>query len=159
MKKQTDLQLIGYIGKYGCFFMCIAYWLTLKVRMIEASCNRLNSWWMLALERKIISGDNNNDGDMDDPDELLIQDKTELCKLVGLPLEFVGSFEPDKVPKDYGQFYIGEFYNEWVEKGKKKSFTHFGGLDDNFKCIYDPLGESNTIKNGKLKTVRVFRRL
>lgn len=165
MKKQTDFQLIGYIGKYGCFFMSIAYWLTLKVRNVEVGYNLLNTWWMTALETKdkngnaIISGDMNGDGDMDDADELLIGDKNALCRLVGLPLEYLGSFTPDKVVKLPGQFYIGEFFNEWTEKGKKKSFTHFVGIDEGFTCAYDPLGESNTVKNGKLKTVRVFKKI
>lgn len=164
MKRQTDGQLINYIGKYGCFFMSIAYWLTLKVRNVEVGHNQLNSWWMLALETKdangkaIISGDMNGDGDMDDANELLLGDKTALCKLIGLPLVYVGSFEPDKVDKQPGQYYIGEYYREWMEKGKKKSFTHFVGLDDNFNCAYDPIENSLTVKLGKLKTVRVFKR-
>lgn len=165
MLRQTDNRLISYIGKYGCFFMSIAYWLTLKVRNIEAGCNQLNSWWMLAMETKdkngkpILSGDVNGDGDMDDADELLLGDKTAFCKMIGLPLEYVGSFAPDKVDKKPGQYYIGEYYREWMEKGKKKSFTHFVGLDDNLACAYDPIGESLTVKLGKLKTVRVFRRI
>lgn len=165
MKRQTDLQLIGYIGKYGCFFMSIAYWLTLKVRNVEAGYNLLNSWWMLALETKdangkpILSGDVNGDGDMDDANELLIGDKNALCKLVGLPLVYLGSFAPDKLEHKAGEYYIGEFYREWTEKGKKKSFTHFVGINDALLCEYDPLGTSLTVKNGKLKSVRVFRKI
>jgi hypothetical protein len=164
MKRQTDLRLIGYINKYGCFFMTIVYWLTLVVLKTEIGFNRINTWWMLALESKdengkpILSGDMNGDGDMDDSDELLIGDKTALCRLVGLPLVYVGSFAPEDVGKKPDQYYIGEFYREWTEKGKKKSFIHFGGLNDDFECVYDPILDSNTVKLGRLKTVRVFRR-
>jgi len=156
MKRQDDLQLIGYIGKYGCFFMCMVYWLTLVTRKVELGFNNLNNLWMSALTQGAISGDVNGDGDMDDANELLIRDKDLLLKIAGLNLKYLGSFAPDKVEKKPGQFYIGEFYNEWTEKGKKKSFMHFGGLNDALVCVYDPLGESNTIKNGKLITVRVF---
>jgi hypothetical protein len=68
MKHQTDLQLIGYIGKYGGFFMCIAYWLTLLVRKTEVGFNQLNSCWMKCIDTKdenggtLISGDINGDG-------------------------------------------------------------------------------------------------
>ena len=48
--KQTDLTLIGYINRYGCFYMCIAYWLTLQVRKIKVGWKQLNTWWMFALE-------------------------------------------------------------------------------------------------------------
>ena len=163
MLRQTALQLIGYINKYGCFFMCIAYWLTLVVRKIEVGYRQLNTWWMFALETKdpsgrpIITGDMNGDGDMDDGNELLIGDKTALCKMIGLPIEYLGSFDPDMVTHVPGQHYIGEFYREWMEKGKKFSFTHFAGLNEKFEVVYDPIENSNTVKNGKLKTVRVFR--
>lgn len=165
MKRQTDKQLTTYINKYGCFFMSIAYWLTLKVRNVEAGYSQLNAWWKQALDTKapngraIISGDMNSDGDMDDADELLLEDKNALCKLIGLPLAYVGAFAPDKVDKQPGQFYIGEFYREWTDKGKKKSSTHFVGIDDNFACVYDPIENSLTVRHGKLKTVRVFKRI
>jgi len=156
MKKQTDLQLINYIGKYGCFFMCIVYWLNLMVNKIEMGCNNLNRIWMTALDIKVISGDENGDGDMDDANELLIGDKDKLLALAGLKLSYIGSFTPDKVKKDIGQYYIGEFYREWTERGQKKSFTHFAAIDSSFKVVYDPLGESVTVAKGILKTVRVF---
>ena len=163
MKRQTDLPFDKYIQKYGCFYMSIAYWFNLIVNKIDVSYGKLNSWWALAQETKvdgqfIITPDMNGDGDKDDNNELLIGDKTALCKLVGLPLAYVGSFIPGQVQKAPGQFYIGEFYREWTEKGKKKSFTHFVGLDDNFMVAYDPILGSLTVKNGKLKTVRVFKR-
>jgi len=161
--KQTDLTLIGYINKYGCFFMCIAYWLFLQVRKVEPGWKQLNTWWMFALETKdqtgrpIITGDMNGDGDMDDGNELLIGDKSALCRLIGLPLEYLGVFTPETVVKKPGQHYIGEFYREWTEGKKKHSFTHFAALDDTFAVVYDPIENSNTVKYGKLKTVRVFR--
>lgn len=156
MKRQTDLQLIGYINKYGCFFMSIVYWLNLVSNKIELGFNRLNNLWMTSIDVGIISGDENGDGDMDDANELLIGDKDKLLALAGIKLKYLGSFEPDKVDKKPGQFYIGEFYREWTEKGKKHSFTHFVGIDESFKVVYDPIPNSVTVAKGTLKTVRVF---
>ena len=156
MKTQTNLQLIGYINKYGCFFMCIVYWLNLAAQKVDLGFNRLNNLWMTAIDTDIISGDENGDGDMDDANELLIGDKDKLLALAGIKLKYFGSFAPDAVVKRSGQFYIGEFYREWTEKGKKCSFTHFAGIDENFKVVYDPIPNSLTVAKGVLKTVRVF---
>lgn len=156
MKRQTDLQLIGYINKYGCFFMSVVYYFNIAVNKIELEYKNLNSIWMQAIDDKIISGDENKDGDMDDDNELLILDKNALLKLAGLRLKYLGSFEPRKVEEKSGQQYIGEFYREWFENGTKKSFTHFAVIDESFKVIYDPILNSKTVSSGILKTVRVF---
>lgn len=156
MKRQTDLQLIGYINKYGCFFMSMVYWLNLAVNKLEVGYNLLNNIWMQAIDKKIISGDENGDGDMDDGNELLIGDKDKLLSLAGIKLKYLGSFVPDKVIKKTGQYYIGEFYREWTEKGFKYSYTHFAAIDETFKVVYDPILNSVTVAKGSLKTVRVF---
>lgn len=164
MKRQTDRPFDAYIQKYGCFFMCIVYWFTLQIKKIDLGYNPINTIWLRAEKERdenggvIISGDVNGDGDKDDYDECLIHNKTALCKIAELPLEYIGSFAPDKVIKAKGQYYIGEYYREWTEKGKKKSFTHFAAIDESFNCIYDPILNSNTVRLGKLKTVRVFKR-
>lgn len=159
MKQQTDAQFIGNINKYGCFFMVIVYWLKLVTENVEYGFNIINRFWMTAIESNIISGDMNGDGDMDDANELLIGDKDALLALAGIKLKYLGSFTPDKVVKKPGQFYIGEFYREWTEKGKKRSFTHFAGIDESFRCVYDPIENSQTVAKGTLKTVRVFGRI
>ena len=87
MKRQTDLQLIGYLSKYGCFFMCIAYWISWKANKIEPDYDYLNRLWMEAIKRGFISGDMNNDGDMDDANELLLLDKNGLLSLCGIKLK------------------------------------------------------------------------
>lgn len=43
----------------------------------------------------------------------------------------------------------------WERPTEDKVYTHFG-LVKNQKCIYDPLGTSNTITYGKLKSLRIF---
>jgi len=149
MKHQTDLQLIGYIAKYGCFFMDMTYWLSSK-KGNDLAYDFLNVVWMTAIQKGIISGDVNKDGDMDDADELLILDKDKLLTLAGVDMKYLGSFPPEAIIKKAGVYFIGEFYNE------RTKFTHFVGLDDNLKVEYDPIENSVTVKEGKLKTVRVF---
>jgi len=151
MKHQTDLQLIGYISKYGCFFMCMTYWLSWKKKGIELGYEFLNAIWMTAINKGLISGDLNNDGDMDDANEALILDKGRLLILAGLDMSYIGQFAPEAVVKKPGVFFIGEFYNPATK------FTHFAGLDDNLKCEYDPIKNGSiTVKNGVLKSVRCF---
>jgi len=150
MKHQTDVQLQKYINKYGCFFMGMVYWFTFKLSEIDLSYAQLNSIWNEAIKLNIISGDENNDGDMDDYNELLILDKDQLLQLAKLKLRYIGSFLPDAVIKRPGQLYIGEFYND------RTKFTHFVGIDERFVTEYDPIKNSVTVREGILKTVRVF---
>lgn len=149
MKHQTDLQLIGYINKYGCFFMSMIYWISLK-KGKELDYDFLNTVWMNAISKGIISGDENKDGDMDDSNELLILDKNRLLALAGLDVKYIGSFSPTAIVKKPNVFLIGEFYNE------RTKFTHFAVIDDSLKCIYDPIKDSVTVREGKIKSVRVF---
>ena len=149
MKRQTDLQLIGYINKYGCFYMCIANCIYKCIHGLEPSYNFLNTKWMECIDNGSISGDVNKDGDMDDSDELLILDKDKLLKTLGLTIKYIGSFSPDVVIKQ-NQYAIGEFYNS------KTKFTHFGVIDASKKVVYDPIDNSRTIREGVLKTVRIF---
>jgi hypothetical protein len=130
--------------------MCITYWLSIKKNNVELGYDFLNTIWMSAIQKGIISGDINNDGDMDDGNELLVLDKNKLLILAGIDMKYLGSFDPKSVEKKSGVFFIGEFYNPSTR------FTHFVGLDENLKCEYDPIANSNTVKNGFLKTVRVF---
>lgn len=43
----------------------------------------------------------------------------------------------------------------WERPTDSKIYTHFG-IPKNQKCIYDPLGTSNTITYGELKSLRIF---
>jgi len=54
-------------------------------------------------------------------------------------------------PKN-NEYLIGCY--EWKATGH--TYSHFVVLDSKKNVIYDPLGESNTVKNGKLVSLRVF---
>ena len=149
MKHQTDGKLQHYINKYGCFFMCMIYWLAYKKDNRELSYEQLNTLWNDAIKNGIISGDLNHDGDMDDSNELLILDKDKLLSLAGIKLKYIGSYMAHDYVKKEGQFYIGEFYNE------RTKFTHFIAVDENLKIVYDPIQDSVTGREGKIQTVRI----
>lgn len=149
MKHQTDSQLTHYINKYGCFFMCICYWIKWQISKVEPSYDFLNKTWEDAIAKGIISGDMNKDGDLDDGNEALILDKNKLLELAGIPLTCLGSFGPhDPIPSN--MHVIGEFYND------KTKFTHFVALDNEKKAVYDPILNSRTYREGILRTVRLF---
>jgi hypothetical protein len=64
-------------------------------------------------------------------------------------------YELDYIPQE-GEQVIGRY--EWVvrESGMERISSHFV-VDDGKRGIeYDPIGESNTVKNGKLVSLRVF---
>jgi len=62
------------------------------------------------------------------------------------------TFDLNYKPKE-NEFLIGCF--ERVTTGT--IYYHFGVLNDNKECIWDPLGSSMTIKFGKLVSLRVVR--
>ena len=149
MKRQTDLQLIGYINKYGCFFMCIVYYYAIWLKHPEPTYFELNEIWDTAIERGIISGDLNNDGDLDDSGECLIGDKVKLLSLAGIKARY------ELVDAQYtikpGEYAIAEMYNA------KTKFTHFVVIDAKRNIVYDPIKNSITARDGVIKTIRILR--
>lgn len=51
-----------------------------------------------------------------------------------------------------GSIVIAYYYN------KSTGLHHFVLFDNNNKLVWDPLGESNTVKNGVIESYRVFTR-
>lgn len=149
MKRQTDLSLIGYIGKYGCFFMCLIYYYALWLKHPEPTYFELNEIWDTAIERGIITGDINNDGDLDDAGECLIIDKIKLLSLAGIRAKY------EQLASDYsiksGEYAIAEMFN------RRTSFTHFVVIDSKRNVIYDPIKDSITAKEGTIKSIRILR--
>lgn len=151
MKRQTSLQLIGYINKYGCMFMVEAYWFPLVVNGVEATYNQINRLWMKALDAGWMTGDLNQDDDMDDPDELLLKDtgKNLLLVEVGLHYKYAGSIGPEQsIP--HSCIAMGQFYNA------RTDFTHYVGLNRDKSVGYDPIRNSVTVREGRLVAIRLF---
>lgn len=139
--------LLREIQKYGCLFMCFAYSSPVAFEGAEG-IEKLNGIWEEAVEKGIISGDLNLDGDFDDVGEGEVQNHTALAKLFGLEVHFDGKHHS---PDEYFDKEVAVLFGCFKWKS-----THFVVLNRRLEVIYDPLGYSNTVKNGILKSTRWY---
>lgn len=149
MKRQTDLRLIGYITKYGCFFMCLVYYYMLWLKKVDLEHRELNRMWDEALAKGIITEDINGDGDLDDAGECLITDKERLLTLAGIRAKYSQEASDYKIKN--GEYAIAEMFN------RRTGFIHFVVIDENRKIIYDPILNSVTTREGVIKSIRILR--
>lgn len=144
---QKSKGLLKVIQDYGCLFLCFAYSSPIVFEGREG-IEELNSLWATAIANKIISGDLNEDGDFDDVGEAEIQSHDRLANLFKLNAYYDGihhsSFE--QVPEEV-KFIFGKFVYK---------FGHFVVLDKNKNVIFDPLIYSNSVRYGKLQSMRYY---
>ena len=146
--KQSDMLFIKPIRTYGCYFLCFAQASPITFKG-EEGIQRLNGIWVKATEDGLISGDINHDGDVDDDGEAEIQKATELArKYFNLNIKYDGVHHDGKelIPTNV-KLIIGQF---WWKGG------HFVLISRLKKVTFDSYGESNTVKNGYLKSMRWF---
>ena len=145
---QSDILFIKPIRTYGCYFLCLAQASPIVFKG-EEGIQRLNGIWARATEDGFISGDINHDGDVDDDGEAEILKASELaCKYFNLNLKYDGIHHDAKEPIPPNvKLVIGQF---WWRGG------HFVLINKSKKVTYDSYGESNTVKNGYLKSMRFF---
>ena len=146
--KQSDKELLTVIQDYGCLFLCFA---NASPMIFEGSSGRkaLNKIWKEAEKKGYISGDLNHDGDYDDDGEAEIINHTALAnEFFALPVRYdnIHHKADEKIPSD-----VAVVFGRYVFK-----FGHFVQLDKTKKVIFDPLGKSNTVINGKLKSMRWY---
>ena len=146
--KQSDKELLTVIQDYGCLFLCFA---NASPMIFEGSSGRkaLNKIWKEAEKKGYISGDLNYDGDYDDDGEAEIINHTALAnEFFALPVRYdnIHHKADEKIPSD-----VAVVFGRYVFK-----FGHFVQLDKTKKVIFDPLGKSNTVTNGKLDTMRWY---
>lgn len=146
--KQTDRELLPVIQKYGCLFLCFA---NASPLVFEGSPGRkaLNKIWLEAEKKKYISGDLNHDGDYDDDGEAEVQNHTALAnEFFALSVRYDGKHHnaDEKIPAD-----VAVVFGRFVHK-----FGHFVQLNKTKKVIFDSLGKSNTVANGKLESMRWY---
>lgn len=146
--KQQDSELLEVIQKYGCLFLCFAY---ASPMIFEGSKGRkaLNRIWKTAEKKGYISGDLNKDGDYDDVGEAEIQNHTALAKeMFALDVSYDNKHHAadEKIPSS-----VSVIFGRYVYK-----YGHFVVLNKSKKVIFDSLGNSNTVANGKLDSMRYY---
>ena len=145
--KQNDNRLSEPIRKYGCLFLCFA-----EVSPVffsgDAGCEALNRMWDLAISEGKMTGDLNGDGDMDDPNEAVILSHNGIARLFQLDVHYDGVHHDaeEQIPPNV-KFIFGQYF---YKSG------HFVILNRNKDVIFDSLGYSNTVMNGKLKSMRWY---
>ena len=146
--KQSDKELLTVIQDYGCLFLCFS---NASPMIFEGSSGRkaLNKIWKEAEKKGYISGDLNHDGDYDDDGEAEVRNHTALAnEFFALPVKYdnIHHKADEKIPSN-----VAVVFGRYVFK-----FGHFVQLDKTKKVIFDSLGKSNTVTNGKLKSMRWY---
>lgn len=146
--KQSDKELLPVIQKYGCLFLCFA---NASPLFFEGSNGRkaLNKIWQEAVKKGFISEDKNHDGDYDDDGEAEIQNHTALANeffALSVRYDNIHHKADEKIPSN-----VAAVFGHYVFK-----FGHFVQLNKSKEVIFDSFGVSNTVKNGKLDTMRFY---
>ena len=146
--KQSDKELLPVIQDYGCLFLCFA---EVSPLIFEGSNGRkaLNKIWIEAEKKKYISGDLNHDGDYDDSGEAEILNHNALAnEFFALSVKYDGIHHKadEKIPSN-----VKVVFGKYVWK-----YGHFVVLNKTKKVTCDPMGVSNTVKNGKLESMRWY---
>ena len=146
--KQTDKELLPVIRKYGCLFLCFA---NASPLIFEGSNGRkaLNKIWKEAEDKGYISKDLNGDGDYDDYGEAEIQNHNALAnEFFALSVSYDNKHhKADEVIPDS----VSVIFGKYVYKS-----GHFVQINKSKKVTFDPYGESNTVLNGKLESMRWY---
>lgn len=146
--KQNNLELLPVIRRYGCLFLCFANASPL-IFSGQRGCEALNKIWKTAEKKGYISGDLNGDGDYDDDGEAVVLNHEALANdLFALDVKYDGVHHkaneriPSKVAVIFGRFV-------WRS-------GHFVQMNHSREVVFDPLGKSNAVTNGKLDTMRWY---
>ena len=146
--KQSDRGLIPEIQSYGCLFLCFAYASPLIFKGAEGR-KALNKIWKEAVKKGYISGDLNHDGDVDDDGEAEILNHNALAnEFFAMDVRYDGQHHKadEKIPSK-----VSVVFGKYVWKG-----GHFVVLTKSKSIAFDSFGKSNTVKNGKLESMRWY---
>lgn len=144
---QSDKRLLRVIQQYGCLFLCFAQ-ASPMIFSGEEGINALNALWKKAEDEGAVSGDLNRDGDYDDRGEAEVKDHNKLAKIFAMNVRYDGKHHDpkEKIPDD-----VKHVFGCWFWKS-----THFVNLSKRLDVTNDPMGSSNTVKNGYLKNTRWY---
>lgn len=146
--KQTDKELLPVIQTYGCLFLCFA---NASPLIFEGSKGRkaLNKIWTEAESKGYISSDLNHDGDYDDACEAEIINHNALANeffALSVRYDNIHHRADEKIPPE-----VSIVFGKYIFKS-----GHFVQINKSKKVIFDSLGNSNTVKNGKLESTRWY---
>lgn len=121
-------KILEKIGMEGCYFLCLLRAAGLpQSKIVDAYCK--------CLERKYIG------------DDCFIYDGVAILRLFGVDVKNCEKVDAEKInPMRQYKVKIACYQN-----GR---YSHFVLITDD--GIFDPLGESNTVKNGVLKSWRLY---
>lgn len=146
--KQSDKDLLPVIQNYGCLFLCFAQASPLVFEGKEGR-KALNKIWEEAEKKGYISGDLNHDGDYDDDGEAEIQNHNALAnEFFALSVRYDNQHHKanEKIPSS-----VAVVFGRYVYK-----YGHFVVLNKSKSVTFDSFGTSNTVKNGKLESMRWY---
>ena len=140
---QKDPVLNPVIQKYGCLFLSILYHAPKTITEADA-----NVIWDLCVQRGIITGDLNADGDFDDIGEAVLKSHQKLLDILEIPARYDNKHHTaeEEIP-DGVLFAIGGF---------KYNILHFVNIDKDKRVVNDPLRNSLSVSMGKLETMRWY---
>ena len=134
--KQTDNELSPVIQESGCLFLCFAQ---VSPLIFEGSNGRkaLNKIWKEAVKKGYIS-----------KEDIILKHNEIANEFFALDVKYDDiHHKADETIPDNVKIIFGRYIYK---------YGHFVVLNKNKEVIFDSFGKSNTVKNGKLETMRFY---
>jgi len=141
---QTDPALPDEVHTFGCYFTSVLFHAERKTGL-TFDADRVLSIYNAAKKTGILG------------DECYVQDPVRLANLAGINVESVAHAENNDIPGPNG-FELLHFHRAAdTPTGMGNAMhDHFVAGDGHGAVIFDPLGDSNTVKYGYLQNKRIF---
>ena len=134
--RQTDIELLENIRENGCLFLCFAE-VSPLVFVEKNGRKALNKIWKEAVKKGYIS-----------EDDVILRHNEIANEFFALDVRYDDRHHKadEEIPENVA-FVFGRYFYK---------YGHFVVLDKNKNVIFDSLGKSNTVKNGKLESMRWY---
>ena len=134
--RQTDIELLENIRENGCLFLCFAE-VSPLVFVEQNGRKALNKIWKEAVKKGHIS-----------EDDIILKHNELANEFFALSVRYDEKHHKaeEEIPSE-----VKIIFGKYVYK-----YGHFVVLSRKKKVIFDSLGESNTVKNGKLESMRFY---
>lgn len=134
--RQTDIELLENIRENGCLFLCFAE-VSPLVFVEQNGRKALNKIWKEAVKKGYIS-----------EDDIILKHNELANEFFALSVRYDEKHHKaeEEIPGE-----VKIIFGKYVYK-----YGHFVVLNKKKKVIFDSLGESNTVKNGKLESMRWY---